>query len=506
MPPEIRDWLAPDQWRGLEILAIEGRLKTDGDLFEQFDRQMVYQPEAFAVVDLDRYRLSLDDEDHARFVGGQKAIVEGRLEPSHVRYDWLRRGIDRTLKTSGIDTDGPVAAKVRAEARNELDSFEPIEGRAPVGADLDDIARRAVNAMPTPPPSDEVVAEESTDPDPKDATPRTPTEPDVTRFDDGTKLVARSGVDTERGKADVTEAYDEQDRIVSTGAVFADGHRVESRWSYPAEGHWSQVDTVHDPEGATLGAVTTTFDGQRVTRTAEPTDGPPRTDIWDRDGPVATVQNVAAPLLAIPFLLDLTAAAIGAVIVGKAIDDTIARQGTSGASGTSEMARPTDRKPGKGHNNPPEPVDDDKRPPSGPPMPPFPPGQRPSWRQSELDDAADRQPDFAPQVSFKDGKEVSSWTPDSVRPDGVSKDRRSVSFEMKNYDINTNADKLVSKVIEQVHERVRHLPPGMQQHIRIDVRGQSISSGQLDDIARRILEKANGLLRSEHITFMESAR
>ncbi len=159
-----------------------------------------------------------------------------------------------------------------------------------------------------------------------------PPAPDVTRFDDGTKRVTRRGVDTKRGKADVTEAYDEQDRIVSTDATFADGYRVESRWSYPAEGRRSQVDTVRDPEGKTLGAITTTFDGERVTRTVEPINGQPQTDIWDKDGPVPTMQNVVAPALAIPILLDLVAAAIGAVIVGKAIDDTIARQGTGGVS------------------------------------------------------------------------------------------------------------------------------------------------------------------------------
>lgn len=145
--------MAGAQWRGLETLAIECRLKTDGDLFEQLDRQMVYRPEAFAGVDLDRYRLSLDDKDRARFAGAQKAIAEGRLDPGHVRYDWLRRGIDRTLKTSGIDTDGPVAAKVRAEARNELDSFEAIEGRPPLGADLDEIVQRAVEPLAPDPDS-----------------------------------------------------------------------------------------------------------------------------------------------------------------------------------------------------------------------------------------------------------------------------------------------------------------------------------------------------------------
>lgn len=253
-----------------------------------------------------------------------------------------------------------------------------------------------------------------------------------------------------------------------------------------------------------VGTVTTTSDGERVTRVAEPTDGPPQTDIWDRDGPVATAQNVAAPLLAIPFLLDLTAAAIGAVIVGKAIDDTINRPGASGTFGGSEMARPTDRKPGKGHNNPPEPVGDDKpspRPPSGPPVPPFPPGQRPGWRQSERDDARDLAPNFEPQIAFKNGQEVSSTTQGSVRPDGVSKDRRSASFETKNYDIDANSDGLVRNVVEQVLERLQHLPPGMQQHIGIDVRGQQVSKEQLNTVAGRIVERTNGLLRREHIRF-----
>jgi hypothetical protein len=79
LPPEIHEWLAPDQWRGLETLAIEGRLRTDDDLFEHLDRQMVYEPDGFATLDLDRHRLSLDDQDHARFDGAQKAIAKGAL-------------------------------------------------------------------------------------------------------------------------------------------------------------------------------------------------------------------------------------------------------------------------------------------------------------------------------------------------------------------------------------------------------------------------------------------
>ncbi|CAN0048409.1 unnamed protein product, partial [Phaeothamnion confervicola] len=139
IPPEIRDWLAPDQWRGLEALLIGGRLRTDRDLFEQLDRQMIYEPDAFAGADLDRHRLSLDDEDHARFLGMQKAIAEGRLDPVLARYDQMRRGLDRAVQALGIDTEGPEAVDARANARDRLDSFETIEGRAPNGKDIDGI-------------------------------------------------------------------------------------------------------------------------------------------------------------------------------------------------------------------------------------------------------------------------------------------------------------------------------------------------------------------------------
>lgn len=92
IPMEVRDWLAPDQWQGLENLYIGGRLKTDRDLFERLDRQMVHDRDGFAAVDLDRHRLSLGDADHTRFAGAQKAIAEGRIDPDHARYDRLRSG------------------------------------------------------------------------------------------------------------------------------------------------------------------------------------------------------------------------------------------------------------------------------------------------------------------------------------------------------------------------------------------------------------------------------
>ena len=147
IPPDIRDWLAPDQWRGLEALLIDGRLRTDGDLFERLDWQMIYEPDSFVGTDLDRHRLSLDDEDRARFTAAQKAIAEGRIDPDLARYDRMRRGIDGAVKALGIDTEGPEAAAARADVRDRLDSFETIEGRVANGEDITTIVGEIIDGF-----------------------------------------------------------------------------------------------------------------------------------------------------------------------------------------------------------------------------------------------------------------------------------------------------------------------------------------------------------------------
>ncbi|MGQ0584372.1 MAG: TNT domain-containing protein [Reyranella sp.] len=144
IPPDIRDWLAPDQSRGLEAFYIDGRLRTDRDLFKQLDRQMVYEPWAFAALDLDRHRLSLDDEDHARFAGAQKAIAEGTTDPTFVRYRRARLDADRTMEAKGIDTDSAEAVVVHADIRDGLDGFETIEGHLPNGEDIAAIVAEAI--------------------------------------------------------------------------------------------------------------------------------------------------------------------------------------------------------------------------------------------------------------------------------------------------------------------------------------------------------------------------
>jgi hypothetical protein len=322
---DIRDWLAPDQWRGLEAFYIDGRLTTDRDLFEQLDRQMIYEPDVFAGVDLDRHRLSLDDEDHARFADAQKAIAEGRSDPGLARYDQMRRGIDRAVKTQGIDADGPVAARVRAEARSELDSFEAIEGRPPVGADLDDIARRAVDARgpqaagPQPGESAPVEAPPQQGPEAKDVFGPGPG-PHVVHNDDGSVEVTAGKVPTPGGPAEATVRIDRDRLGASAEMVLPSGHRVESRRTSPDSRTWSQIDTIRDPQGAIVGTQTTTFDGTRFTQTWEPADGPAQTTGWEA-GPAVGDVHLASneAVLGLGTLGALAALPVAPVVAGAIV-------------------------------------------------------------------------------------------------------------------------------------------------------------------------------------------
>jgi hypothetical protein len=154
IPQDIRDWLAPDQWQGLEALFIDGRLRTDRDLFERLDWLLVYKSDAFAALDLDRHRLSLDDEDHARFAAAQEATAEGTMDPAFVRYRRARLDADRALEAKGIDTGGSDARVARANVRGRLGGFEVIEGRPPNGQDIDGIVNGEVSGLEVDDPND----------------------------------------------------------------------------------------------------------------------------------------------------------------------------------------------------------------------------------------------------------------------------------------------------------------------------------------------------------------
>ena len=116
LPEKVRAWLASDQFDGLKTLEQRGRLATDPDLFWRLDRLSVYDPEAFATLDLDRHRLSLNDADHTRFAAAQKAIVDGATDPAFARYRLARAGIDRALEA----IEKPVG-NLPVETANEFD-------------------------------------------------------------------------------------------------------------------------------------------------------------------------------------------------------------------------------------------------------------------------------------------------------------------------------------------------------------------------------------------------
>ena len=153
LPFEVRDWLAPDQWKGLERAAVSGRVETDPEFHDRLDRQAVYAPWAFAGIDLERHRLQLDDRDFGRLAAIRQAEAEGRTDPPQARWSQTLIGLDRALQARDIDLDSPAAREARARARDGLDGFEVIEGRPPLGADLDGIVQRAVEPLGPDPES-----------------------------------------------------------------------------------------------------------------------------------------------------------------------------------------------------------------------------------------------------------------------------------------------------------------------------------------------------------------
>jgi filamentous hemagglutinin len=125
---------------------------------------------------------------------------------------------------------------------------------------------------------------------------------------------------------------------------------------------------------------------------------------------------------------------------------------------------------------------------------------RPSWRQSEIDVGNELGSGARPQVSYLDGNEVRNGTPNSVRPDFVAADG-SLSFEVKNYNVATTTEGLISNVVRQAEQRAANLPEGMQQQIIIDVRGQALSLQQEISIRQAIVQRSNGVISPNSIRF-----
>ncbi|MCO6516915.1 MAG: VENN motif pre-toxin domain-containing protein, partial [Snodgrassella sp.] len=128
--------------------------------------------------------------------------------------------------------------------------------------------------------------------------------------------------------------------------------------------------------------------------------------------------------------------------------------------------------------------------------------KRPTPKDSEKDVGTSLPPDYKPQVSYKDGKEVPYGTKGSTRPDWCN--RTTCSIEVKNYDIGKYADNLINNVSKQAIDRSKHLPNGMQQQIVIDVRGQNVPPSARKKITEGIEKKSQGTIKEKQIRFKDN--
>ncbi|MBC1670706.1 hypothetical protein HB945_14005, partial [Listeria welshimeri] len=114
--------------------------------------------------------------------------------------------------------------------------------------------------------------------------------------------------------------------------------------------------------------------------------------------------------------------------------------------------------------------------------------KRPNWRQSEIDAELDYK-GYDSQKSFLNGEEVPYGTKGSSRPELY---KQGHSIEVKNYNVQTSSgqNNLINNVSKQIKERLTNLPPGTEQTILIDVRGQNVSNDILKNIRSKILDKS----------------
>ena len=114
---------------------------------------------------------------------------------------------------------------------------------------------------------------------------------------------------------------------------------------------------------------------------------------------------------------------------------------------------------------------------------------RPTWRQSELDAAADF-PDYDAQKSFINGEEVPYGTKGSVRPDYY---KAGFSVDIKNYNVENASGRsnLVRNIEKQHSQRTGNLPDGTKQAVMIDVRGQNVSISALIALYNDIIQKTH---------------
>jgi hypothetical protein len=98
--------------------------------------------------------------------------------------------------------------------------------------------------------------------------------------------------------------------------------------------------------------------------------------------------------------------------------------------------------------------------------------------------------------------------PDSFHP--AEAGHPAVSLEAKNYLLDDAAvaqdnhlmEEFLARTVTQARDRATHLPSGVQQHILIDIRGQSVSPASRQSIRQNLQRLSGGILQSDRVHFL----
>jgi len=114
--------------------------------------------------------------------------------------------------------------------------------------------------------------------------------------------------------------------------------------------------------------------------------------------------------------------------------------------------------------------------------------------------------DFDGQVVFKDRKRLEG----QGRPKGSSvvdfcNKGNSCTIEAKSFNLDTpkGVSSLISSITRQAKVRVKNLPEGAKQTVKIDARGRNLSAAKRQNIVDRIVKNSKGAIKPKDIKFFE---
>ncbi len=92
------------------------------------------------------------------------------------------------------------------------------------------------------------------------------------------------------------------------------------------------------------------------------------------------------------------------------------------------------------------------------------------------------------QVSYLNGEKVPYGTKGSSRPDGLIKNRNGKfeAVEVKNYDLEHNANNLCNVLEKQIAERKVNLPRDVTQRVTLDVKGRGYSKEFVNSVVKKV--------------------